>query len=829
MKNHIYKISLSIFLCFVLSQIQAQDVYKGSVTKVFDLIHTELNLSPDWQNKQLKGTATLTLKPWFYDQNTLTLDAKSFDINSVKINNKEAKFTYNGLKLSIDLGRNYTKSETILAEIEYVAKPDDLAKIEGVKDPQKKGLYFINADGTDKNSPTQLWSEGETSYNSCWFPTLDSPNQKHTQKISLTVKNEFLTLSNGKLINTVLNSNGTRTDTWEQDIPHSVYLTMIAAGPFKKVTDSTYKDFEVSYYVEPEYEKYALGIFGRTPEMIKFFESKLGVKYAWDKYSQIAVKEYISGAMENTTATVHGNTIQKNFNQLIDENSDGVIAHELFHHWFGDLVTCESWANLPLNESFANYSEFLWTEYKYGKDEALIVQLNERNQYLAESLEKQVNVIRYHYDDEEEMFDSFSYAKGGRILHMLRNQVGDEAFFESLHKYLVDNRLGNTELSDLREAFEAVTGEDLNWFFDQWFLNPGHPRLVISSKFENGILKLDVLQKLDSSNTLIYKFPLKIEIGNESGTVQKSLWIEKEKQTFNIEINSKTSYLSPNPELESLAEVQFEQNQNNWISQFEHSASVLSRIQAFEELTKEPDTESELATNPLQNEALRKMALLALNDPSWHIREMAALKFANYDGDEFLTVEKKLQSLIRTDQKPQVRAAAILAMQNFLNPQNDLLFRKALSDTSYQVRGAALEAILINEPPDADSLVFGMKNMDDANIFMATANYLSSKGDPNDFDWFKKRISSFSGMELYQVLGTLGAYIVNTDNDTRLKAIPFLQKIAENESIWVARFSATQTLSLLIGMPEADKALEEIVEKETDPRLLDIYKRFFAK
>ena len=815
------KLSGSLFfVMFLVSISYAQQNYNASETKLFDLIHTKLDVKPDWSTNHLEAQAELTLKPWFYPQENLILDAKGFDIKKVALNNQTVDFKYNGLKLEIPLGRPFNAKETINIKINYTAKPDELGKVPALKGLEYKGLYFINP---DKNKPQQIWSEAETEFNSCWFPTLDSPNQKHTQEISLTVPKHFTTLSNGLLKNSKENADGTKTDTWFQNIPHSVYLSMIAAGDFKKVTDSTFKAFEVSYYVERQYEKYAYSIFGRTPEMIRYFEELLQTKYPWQKYAQIAVRDYVSGAMENTTATIHGSGIQKNDNQIVDNNDDGVIAHELFHHWFGDLVTAESWANLPLNEAFADYSEYLWANHKYGKDEGDWLNFTALNQYLDEAENKQEPVIRYGYSDKEDMFDSHSYAKGGRILHMLRNEVGDQAFFEALKQYLENGKFNNAEISNLRLAFENVTGRDLNWFFDQWFLKKGHPRLEVEYSYKSEVLSLNIKQTIDSLNDWVYQLPLAVEIGTDEGVTRKNVYLNKESQTFSFQLDNKPTYVAIDPDGYALAVISQKQKTKELISQFENSKSAIARFKAFNEITAEKESDNNMAPNPMFDKAKRNLALKAMEDDFWKIRELAAHKFFNYDGDEFLKVEKNLQSLIRIDPKSQVRGAAILAMKNFLNPQNDLLFRKALEDTSYTVRAAALEAILINQPPDADELTKKFENIDDVNVFSAVAGYKALQGKPEDLDWFKNKLGELSSGELYQTMGIFGSFLVSTDTITQIASIPFLKDIALNDSEWYGRFSATQALMLLIDLKDANSALKEVFSAETEERLQSIY------
>ena len=286
------------------------------------------------------------------------------------LDDKNLDYTYDGYQLTIELPKEYKKGEHYTLYLKYIARPEKVKDKGSIAITAAKGLYFINSTGSDPNKPTQIWTQGETEANSCWFPTIDSPNQKTTQEIYMTVPDKFLTLSNGILKSQTKNSDGTRTDYWKMDQKHAPYLVFMGVGEYSVVKDS-WNNLEVNYYVEKEFESVARDIFGNTPEMMTFFSNLTGIPYPWDKYSQIVVRDYVSGAMENTTAVVHGEDAQQKRGQLIDKNEwEGTIAHELFHHWFGDLVTTESWANLTVNESFATYSVYLWLQHKYGQDAA---------------------------------------------------------------------------------------------------------------------------------------------------------------------------------------------------------------------------------------------------------------------------------------------------------------------------------------------------------------------------------------------------------------------------------------------------------------------------
>src|ERR1700761_7117725 len=437
----------------------AMKIYRETPPKINDLIHTKLDVKFDYKKRFMYGKEWVTLRPHFYPTDSLRLDAKGMDIKNVSIvkdgKNIPLKYQYqDSLSLAIHLDKVYHNTEKYTIYIDYTSKPNLLKAKGSAAINDAKGLYFINPDSAEKDKPVQIWTQGETESNSAWFPTIDKPEQKTTDEISMTVQAKYVTLSNGYLVSQKNNSDGTRTDTWKMDLPHSPYLFMMAVGDFKIYHDK-WRNKEVSYYMEPKYAPYAKEIFGGTPEIIEFYSKTLGVDYPWNKYAQIVVRDYVSGAMENTTATLHGEFLNVNHRELLDANYDfghATIAHELFHQWFGDYVTAESWSNLTVNESFADFSEMLWAEHKYGKDEADAQNYTDMNQYLANPENKTKNLVRFHYDDKEDMFDLVTYQKGGRILNMLRNYLGDAAFFKGLNIYLKQNALGNGEPEQLRIA-----------------------------------------------------------------------------------------------------------------------------------------------------------------------------------------------------------------------------------------------------------------------------------------------------------------------------------------------------------------------------------------
>ncbi len=791
----------------------SEKVYRPERTKVFQLVHTRLEVKFNWEKRRLMGKATIDLKPYFYPQDKLKLDAKNFDVHRVAMINASdtvnLQYDYDNSQLDISLNRIYYKDEQLKIYVDYTAKPYDREAGGSSAIQSDRGLFFVNHDNSDPHKPRQIWTQGETENNSFWFPTIDTPNQRTTQEIFITVDGKYVTLSNGLLISSTKHSDGNRTDYWKLDQSHTPYLFMMAVGEFSVVKDY-WNDIEVSYYVEPAYEQYAKAIFGNTPEMMTFFSEKLGIDYPWPKYAQVVVRDFVSGAMENTTASVFMEDLQIDDRELLDYHWDGIIAHELFHHWFGNLVTCESWANLPLNEAFANYSEYLWYEYKYGKDEADYHNQQELNQYLQESQSKKEDLIRFYYDDKEDMFDSHSYAKGGRILHMLRHYVGDTAFFESLKLYLNNHAYSDVEVHDLRLSFEEVTGKDLNWFFNQWFLSAGHPQIKVAHQYNDGNLKLEVWQNQDRSTTPVYQLPIDVLIYNGDKQITYSLEIKDAYQQFNLPLSKQPDLVIFDAGYQLLGEIVHEKSRDEMIFQYQNTFRFLPRSQALDYLSKD-----------LENNAI--IMLKALEDPFYILRQKAIGAFDGYKGKHVATLEEKLEFMVRNDNKSVVRADA-LHMLSILKPNaHQELFLHALNDSSYSVLGVALMAISDTNIKDKDAIFSRYEDLNNLNVFLPIASYYARQGKYNKYNWFDQKLSKLHGTDLWYMLQFFGEYLMNAPEEQKQKGVKILAAEAKLNKSYYIRLAAYQALGLLEGVDGVEQIMEDVRKSETDTRLNRIY------
>lgn len=783
-------------------------IYQASRSIINDLVHTKLEVSFNWDSSYLYGNAWLDLSPHFYDIDSLVLDAKGHRIEEVAMLDELGKSTalayeYDTMQLNIDLGGTYTREDTFKIYIKYTAMPNAFESGGSAAIRSEKGLYFINPRGEDPDKPKQIWTQGETESSSRWFPTIDAPNQKTTQEIYITVDSVYETLSNGKLLFQTENGDGTRTDYWKQDLPHSPYLFMMAIGDFAIVEDQ-WRDLPVNYYVEHEYEAFAKDIYPNTPEMLEFFSNKLGYDYPWDKFHQVVVRDYVSGAMENTGAVIYGDFVQGDDRFLIDNSGEDIVAHELFHHWFGDLVTTESWANLPLNESFATYGEYLWNEYKYGKDEADYKLNNDLKAYLNEARIKQEELIRYDYENEMEMFDTHSYQKGGRVLHMLRKEVGDEAFFKSLETYLRENEFQAAEIDHLRLAFEKVTGKDLHWFFNQWFLSAGHPELKVTHEY------------IDSSNTLTirisqeqegddipnaYTLPMDVEIVNPAGElITKSITLRKRSESFSFPMNQKPLLVNIDADKSLLATIDQDFSESESAVLYRKGGNFMDRYLAIGGLKLAKDSSS--------------LAVLAeaLEDPHWRIRQQAVgrVKYLAKDKPDF-TLEKLLD-MAKNDSVSKVRAEALLSLSDqFANKTTAETYQYGLKDPSYLVVGSALEALAEVDPTIALQEAERLEGSDNSSVLFTVAKLYSEDGDPKYNAFFVNQLNELTGFSKYPMLISYQEYLLKQEGENLMVGIDELAELSKSEKSWFLRMAAVNGLIQI--KRDHEKAAKELAKK----------------
>lgn len=673
-------------------------VYRQTHTKSTELKHTKLKVSFDYAKEQMSGEEWLTASPYFYPSDSLVLDAKAMLIHEVALDKNGSKtplkYDYKNDVLKINLDKTYNRNQDYTVYIKYTARPNEVKDKGSAAITDAKGLYFVNAQGKDADKPTQIWTQGETEASSAWFPTIDKPNQKTTQEIYMTVPDKYVTLSNGLMKSSTKENNGMRTDHWVMDKKHAPYLFFMGVGEYAVVKDK-WRNIPVDYFVEKEYEPYAKQIFGNTPEMIEFFSERLNYDYPWAKYSQITARDYVSGAMENTTAVLHQESAQQKPGDLIDENKwEDVISHELFHHWFGDLVTAESWSNLTVNESFANYSEYLWNEYKYGKDFADYTLMKASEGYFRDPSNVSKDLVRFDYHSREDMFDAVSYNKGGSILHMLRNYLGDDAFFEGLNDYLKTNEYGTGEAQQVRLSLEKVSGKDLNWFFNQWYYGSGHPKISYTTSFEpvKKMVTITINQNQIGEN---FQFPLAIDVYENGKPTRKNVWVAaREKNDFTFQVAKNPDFININADGILLAEFTETKTPEQYFTQYTNSKEFLSRYKAVENAVE----------NKGVNPSSLKTLVAALKDSNFRIRMKALSGLDLSKADQAKAALSEVEKMASNDPKTLVQSAAISSLAKTKDKKYLPLFEKGMNAVSNSVKGSSLNGISLVDPAKVATL-----------------------------------------------------------------------------------------------------------------------------
>jgi len=556
------------------------------------------------------------------------------------------------------------------------------------------------------------------------------------------------------------NTDGTRTDYWKMDLPHSPYLFFLGVGNYAVVKDS-WRGKEVNYYVEPEYGPVAKKIFGNTPEMIEFFSKITGVPYPWVKYSQITGRDYVAGAMENTTATIHQESAQQDARELVDGNNwESTIAHELFHQWFGDYVTAESWSNLTLNESFADYSQTLWEEYKNGKDAGAAENYQGAQGYLQSGSDTK-DLVRFFYSDKEDMFDQVSYQKGGRILHMLRNFVGDSAFFKSLNNYLTTNKFKAAEAHQLRLAFEEITGRDLNWFFNQWYFGSGHPSVTIDYVYDDAAGKVSIIVKQIQKGSKLFTLPIAVDIYNGASKTRYTVWARNEVDTFTFNYSKHPDLVNVDGDKVILWNKKDNKTLDNFIHQYKYAGNYLDRLEAIQFASQKQD-------DPKAIDLLKT----ALKDKYHGLRNTTLFSVDLGNEKVKQAVEPIIADLAKNDKKATVRANAINQLGQYKKAEYAPLFKAATKDSSYSVAGNALNALL---EIDKEAAITIAKQLEKQPAKGTLKNSLQGvKAASGDESLEEEIIGGFNKLPVSQAkfnsLGTLGIYLGALKNTEKVKA-----------------------------------------------------------
>jgi len=645
---------------------------KYAPDRAVDIRHIRIDVTPNFKERSVAGETKLWFKPIRAGISEVKLNAQDLRVESVAVTGGSAAikaFQNTGVELIITFKADLPAGEEQEVAVKHAAHP-------------RKGMYFRTAEMGYLPEDEHLFTQGEDIEARHWFPCFDSPNEKFTSEVICRVPEAMTVLSNGRLISEEAAGNGMKAVRWLQDKPHVSYLISLVAGFFKKIEDR-YKDIPLAFYTPVSQIDLAPSSFRRTKEMMAFFEEETGVPYPWAKYDQVCVQDFMWGGMENTSQTTLTDLTLFPAETENIRSSQGLVAHELAHQWFGDLVTCQDWSDAWLNEGFATYCEMLFELHADGRDEFHYGLRGAALAFIGKTVAEDSRPIVFRkYDAPVELFGYLIYPKGAWVLHMLRAELGPELFRQCIKTYLERHQFGNVVTHDLIAAVEDVSGRPFDQFFDQWVFHPHHPELEVKYSWseQDGLARVIVRQVQPLTNEVaLFKFPLKVRFKGAFGTVEKKWTVAAKEEEFLIFLESAPETVRVDPDFELLAKMSVDLPREMWVKLLKEEGDMLGRILALGHLAKSRD-----------GETVRLIAERLKNDPFYGVRIEAAQALRGMQTPEALAalIENAAQSDAR------VRQRVVMAVGGFFDETaRDFAKQSLAAEKNPDIRHHALKAL----------------------------------------------------------------------------------------------------------------------------------------
>lgn len=637
-----------------------------------DITHLALDVTPDFEKRTVKGQATFTFNPIAKPLKELKLNGVDLSVDSVSGSDSIASFESTDKDITISFAPPLPVGKESKLIINYSAQPN-------------MGLYFRVPSNGYKSEQMHIFTQGEMIEARHWFPCYDHPNDKFTSEITCRVPDNLIVISNGKRISVTKDAvSGLTAHKWLQDKPHVNYLITLVAGKFEKLDDK-YGNIPLEfYYLNPEKPQAELA-FKDTKNMMQFFERETGLEYPWAKYGQVVVTGFYPSGMENTSLTTLNDFLlqsaeEENTDIMGAFTSEEIVAHELAHQWWGDLVTCKDWSHAWLNEGFATYYASLFLGNKYGKDR-LTYDFLKSKEAIFEHKEDWRPIVNRRYEDPWEQFDHRAYQKAAWVIRMLKAELGDDLFKKVVTTYLDRYKYQTVVTANLQSVIEEVSGRNFDRFFEQWLYKPGFPELSVFYNWneENKLAKISVNQnhkrgdekarggsadadRTSKSEPLLYHLPLTVRFKTRSETVEKQLEITNRNEDFYISLKEMPTSVQVDPDIELLADIDFSPPTTMLYKQLCDNSDAAGRLLAAQRLADKSDD----TTITKLKEALKK-------DSFYGVRIRAAQSLREIHNDN------ALDALIdsRNQNDARVRLAVLQNLGKFFHPR----CREALLDS----------------------------------------------------------------------------------------------------------------------------------------------------
>jgi aminopeptidase N len=716
----------------------------GQVARIrnIDVKHIALDLQFDWKKKQAYGTVLVTLST-LNTSDKVTLDAGMLTINSVEINNGTAlKFDHDNSNknnnLQIQLDRSYSPSQEVTLVINYHTNYINETDPNNLGGSYGKGLRFFGPTFTDPRKRKQIWSAGIPESNRYWFPGYDSPDDFRTTELKATVDKELTVVSNGVLISTKVNTDGTKTFHWKMDRPYANHQTSVVVGEYIDLSQN-FNGVEIHNYSYPDEVEAVKASTVRLTDMMKFFSEKMGTKYPYPNYNQVFVQEFPWGGGHNMNSSTLSD------NMIDDEGThadflylwDGVEGNDLAAQWFGNLLTPKSWEHAWLNKSFATYFSGLYSEHKNGLDEfQLWVRSFNQITYLGDWYGGNRHpIVTNQLDPITMTSDNYSVIHGAEVLHMLRKQLGEEQWWKSIAHYVKSYSYKFVTTEDFLTSIKTATGKDMQWFFDQWIYGIGHPIFEVTKKYDptGKILLLTLRQTQPKDSTTLYPqaeyFKGWMDIALDERI--ERVWVEpKQENIISLTSTSEPKFVNVDVGSAWIKEMKFEKSLNEWLYQFTNDKDVTGRSLAMTQLVAIAKTESTSVDD--KQKIVDAFHQVISGNFYWRFRGNALSQLRGILQQPYDAKTLSLVKSIIEEESSWLKSSALFFLGTTNDPTYAPIYINALSDKSDRVIGAAAVALAKTKAPGVFDTLMKLKDKPSwkNQSLMTALNAMKIVGDP---------------------------------------------------------------------------------------------------
>ncbi|MEM0152323.1 MAG: M1 family aminopeptidase [Thermoplasmata archaeon] len=757
--------------------------------------HISVELYPNFEKKEFYAIEEIKLKAIFENLDLIQLDAYEMNIQEILVDEKNCNFIYDGKTIVIKLDKTINKGDEVKIKIKYSTKP-------------RRGIFFIGPDEYYPEKPVQLWSQGEDEDTRYWLPCYDYPNERTTTEIKIVLPEGFNSISNGILIKDE-KIDGNRIMHWKEDFPHPIYLISIVAGKFYIYEDEI-DGVKVQYAVPEGKENLIPRSFVNTPDMIRYFNRLLNYPYPYKKYSQTVVNDFIFGGMENlnsttlTEFTLHDDKIHN------DYMSEGLVSHELAHQWFGDLITCRDWSHAWLNEGFATYMNAVYFEHFLGHDDFLyqlyLDELNYKNEFSTEYARPIVTNV---YEYPGELFDRHLYEKASRVLHMLRDELGENTFWSFINKYLITYAGRSIDTYDFINLLKEYTGKSMDFFFDQWIFHAGHPILEASYKYDysKGILKLRIEQKQEGKEIPdVFNFKMKIAFYVKGRRELKEIRVNERIQEFDFNIEYPEG-ISLDPENTILKDLKFERPESMLITQI-RQGTPMEAIEAIIALGKKGGLN-----------AISILKEISLSDKFWAVRKEAIISLGKMKTEQSLNalLEIKKEILRNRIVDSRIRSALSDAFGNYTGNSKALEALEEIisNEKKYYPISKAFESVGKLKHEKSNEILYKGLSIESWNEIIRQG-VIKGYGELGDFKSFGILLEN-SKLGKHVLLRAASVLAIGKIGEGKKEVLPWRYIYLRDPYLQVRR-AAVQAI-YNVGLPDAIGELENVFNQELDAHI----------